>query len=677
MYTTYYDDDGNYVQQNTVTGQIQVLKWAEQDKPNGIAWMTRPDGSQVGYDPVTGAVLAINEAPADTGTWQTINMGGGEVIQVNSMTGETRTIAEADPAAAAVPKYIGQSGGNLITQNPDGTFAFTPVPGSRSPGSAVTSSSGGSSAARAQSSALAGTKMQIAAQRELAAQNQAFQGAQNQQDRQLSLYNNVSGQRFQGGENQLGREQDNAQFGANFNISRGNLDLNRRQLGLQGAQTYASLVSTPDLAALPAFLQAGGGNVLAGIAGGNDMLTQNANMPAALALQQLRTPFEEVGPYTYTPGTNPNIPDALPMPDYTTPPPAAASALTGGRARRGMAGGGFTTEPEFLVGDRMDGMPSGTEEMIVNPTGAPIQVIPNRQLQMGGGGPRLAMPRFAAGTGKVIADASTLTPGQNFVVFTDGTSGWVNVNGSTITDAAGAPVTMGTNTIGTKQPGTVSKGMPSQVPAAGPVIPRGFTPLDPSAFAPGILPAGGYAGFTYAENQQTGQLIRIGPDGRQYSMGNMYQPNAASSANFNPTPASAMRPTEGTGNRRWGANRTPVTPAPVVPPVTPPVTPPAGVDTPAGTVTPDGAVSQTPPATPAVDNSIGNNLGTVDDFRRNWDASAWNPMAANYFEQDPNIRAINEYGVQTRYGIPLSSSQNTAQRLRLPGLSRSNLAQAV
>jgi len=62
----------------------------------------------------------------------------------------------------------------------------------------------------------------------------------------------------------------------------------------------------------------------------------------------------------------------------------------------GMAYGGATRDSRFIVGDRRDGQPSGNEEMIINPTRAPIQVVPNSRLAAYYGG---TMPdRFAGGT---------------------------------------------------------------------------------------------------------------------------------------------------------------------------------------------------------------------------------------------------------------------------------------
>ena len=56
--------------------------------------------------------------------------------------------------------------------------------------------------------------------------------------------------------------------------------------------------------------------------------------------------------------------------------------------------GGATRDERFIVGDRRDGRPAGTEEMIINPTRAPIQVVPNSRLAAYYGG---TMPNYFAG----------------------------------------------------------------------------------------------------------------------------------------------------------------------------------------------------------------------------------------------------------------------------------------
>src|SRR5690606_22221424 len=99
---------------------------------------------------------------------------------------------------------------------------------------------------------------------------------------------------------------------------------------------------------------AGGGNVISGIAGGGSALTPNALLPGALTLQQLRQPFEALPEYTYQPQQNPNMPEALPMPQ--------------------MAQGGVTTAPLFMKDDHPLGIPTGREKLVHNPLRLPINV---------------------------------------------------------------------------------------------------------------------------------------------------------------------------------------------------------------------------------------------------------------------------------------------------------------
>lgn len=55
----------------------------------------------------------------------------------------------------------------------------------------------------------------------------------------------------------------------------------------------------------------------------------------------------------------------------------------------GLARGGFVQDSRFIVGDQRSGKPTGHEEMVINPTNAPLAVVPNNAL----GG----MSRFAKG----------------------------------------------------------------------------------------------------------------------------------------------------------------------------------------------------------------------------------------------------------------------------------------
>lgn len=49
----------------------------------------------------------------------------------------------------------------------------------------------------------------------------------------------------------------------------------------------------------------------------------------------------------------------------------------------GAAGGGYTTEPIFLVGDSESGAPTGYEEIVLNPSRAPLTIVPVRKLLSG------------------------------------------------------------------------------------------------------------------------------------------------------------------------------------------------------------------------------------------------------------------------------------------------------
>ena len=60
-----------------------------------------------------------------------------------------------------------------------------------------------------------------------------------------------------------------------------------------------------------------------------------------------------------------------------------------------MAQGGYTRESRFIVGDQRSGKPTGHEELVVNPTNAPIAVVPNKALK---GTSRFTGPRYDEGT---------------------------------------------------------------------------------------------------------------------------------------------------------------------------------------------------------------------------------------------------------------------------------------
>ena len=156
---------------------------------------------------------------------------------------------------------------------------------------------------------------------------------------------------------------------------------------------------------------------------------QNANVPNFMIQQQLQSmglmpaPAPVSTPVTSSQNTqmlsSDNAPDAGPL----GAPAAASAPATAQESAEYFAGrddlsstfgdagpavtsddtsftdyayGGATRDERFIVGDRRDGRPAGTEEMIINPTRAPIQVVPNSRLAAYYGG---TMPdRFAGGT---------------------------------------------------------------------------------------------------------------------------------------------------------------------------------------------------------------------------------------------------------------------------------------
>ena len=60
-----------------------------------------------------------------------------------------------------------------------------------------------------------------------------------------------------------------------------------------------------------------------------------------------------------------------------------------------LARGGLVNDSRFIVGDQRSGKPTGHEEMVINPTNAPLAVVPNQALQ---GMSRFAGPRYDEGT---------------------------------------------------------------------------------------------------------------------------------------------------------------------------------------------------------------------------------------------------------------------------------------
>ena len=159
---------------------------------------------------------------------------------------------------------------------------------------------------------------------------------------------------WQSAENELDRalraQQDAARLG--LDMARFNMDVfNARQ---NAAEAYARLVSTPDLNALPAFLEAGGGNLHNAMATGNTMLTDDAVRAGANALENLRflgsLGAGGVNPYTTQGGFGGAPPPGGATPPEGTPPPGETPPGTPPGAPPG--GTGFSFNPA--------GKPGGT-----------------------------------------------------------------------------------------------------------------------------------------------------------------------------------------------------------------------------------------------------------------------------------------------------------------------------
>ncbi len=652
--------NGITYQYDPATGTWPPAQGLPYDAPSGggapaakAQTLTTINGKYYWVDPYTQSLTpaGIDVAPQEQpfGGYITTKMGGKTYVW-DPMTGTVGATYDDPVAPTEAPRddfLTGSSAGAWI-QKIDGSIVWQPTPLAGG-GQLSAATAPSSSAPRAATSAGVSTpvdpyksqQMAIQAQEKAAAAQRAWQGGQNTIDRQLSAYQDAAGQRFSGGESMLDR---NFQGGWNqyqAGANNAGIDLQRRQFGLNAANTAANLVSTPDLAALPAFLMAGGGSAINAAAGGATALTSNAVAPAALAAYQNAQPWAPLPTYSYTPEANPYLPAPVPMPNLAPVAPVASAARGdgGGEGRRTawnrtpkMAEGGYTTAPEFMVGDRKDGRPTGTEEIVRNPTGAPLQVMPNRG--------QLGIPRYATGT------------------YTTSVGGLVGGSG----DPYVAPQT-------------------SSI-----ALPTGYVAVDASLIPADYLPKDGKT-YTYAHNPTTGQVVRIDSQtGLQYEMYNTITPPGAA---YDPNVYGSLSMSSG----------------PRVPHVRPaaPLPPPSTIETPAGSVDTVGGAPTPTPTTPTgvgaptsptggavtppavISAEQGEAPRTYDQvaadlmkFRSEYQSPVkWNPYAANYWEQDPNLRDIAELGVQTKLGIPVSTSQNQAAKLRIPGLNRGNLALGV
>lgn len=104
--------------------------------------------------------------------------------------------------------------------------------------------------------------------------------------------------------------------------------------------------------------------------------------------------------------TNTPTPAITPDP---TPPPAApvpeanrATGITDEETRFNM--GGTTQESRFLVGDSRGGAVNSTTEMVLNPTNAPLSVVPNSALGQTNGVTRFGLGTFSSADNQITQD---------------------------------------------------------------------------------------------------------------------------------------------------------------------------------------------------------------------------------------------------------------------------------
>jgi hypothetical protein len=140
---------------------------------------------------------------------------------------------------------------------------------------------------------------------------------------------------------------------------------------------------------------------------------------------------DTAGHYTTNAGASWLNPDGTPYQSAartsaTADPSASGASSASGRLKDGtpglsgaaFAGGGYTHAPEFIVGDRPEGL-GDVAELIVNPTHAPIRVLSHPQLMaLFRAAKEQASPRFAAGTGAAFPDQ-----GGSTVLAADGSYG--------------------------------------------------------------------------------------------------------------------------------------------------------------------------------------------------------------------------------------------------------------
>lgn len=179
-------------------------------------------------------------------------------------------------------------------------------------------------------------------------------------------------------------EENRRQFDLGYGLDQAQLGLQERALGLDRAKTISALGANPgDAVARELYLrgapQATGTPV--------DIFTGQQGAPTTFsALQESQkdifAPYVQPGNTSVPPPPAPE--NIAPLDPNAAPPPPAYNQ------------GGYTTEPMMRVGDSGPSM-NRTEELVFNPTRAPLAIMDNEQSRAAMAG-RAPMPRFATGT---------------------------------------------------------------------------------------------------------------------------------------------------------------------------------------------------------------------------------------------------------------------------------------
>lgn len=295
----------------------------------------------------------------------------GDIYKIDPYTGQP-TLAGSAPALATNPNLTTYTGsdGTLWTINPQ-------TGETKSTGVQVATSAAD---LRAQQLADAQAGRNFTAQQNTQQQQATAANQQNQQGFTALQNANAAGASAVESANQ--RALNAAEFAATqagqqqqlqFSVDQANAQ-GERQAGqdrLAAANQYANLVSSTDTAALPAYLQAGGGVLWNAKANPNapSMLTDNAINPAAASLQQARTiawkpitaapvqgfqqpAYQTFTPQAYQPG------QAAQQTGAAVPPPTfsgAGSALTNPNAAQQNAGIGQSA-PISATGQSADNL---------------------------------------------------------------------------------------------------------------------------------------------------------------------------------------------------------------------------------------------------------------------------------------------------------------------------------